>query len=437
MLKILFYFIFTEYEFKSLFKFVMNEILLIYNYKMSNLRNYENLQIIHSGPHGKIYKAKNKENKNIVCIKEIRKIGDSVNSEYLEQIKTIKSLKSENSVPIIEIIDTKEYLYIIMELCLINIEDYLNMREEGLSIEEIREILIQINNILKIMNDNKITFRNLKLSNILISLDQINKVSIKISCINNNNNNIESSRTKISLTKAPEIIESDNIDIKSDLWSLGIIIYYMLFKEYPYNGRTEVQLLNDINSGKILKETNDNELNDLLKKMICIDLNNRISWEEYFKNPFFKNEDRIKNPEFQFNCELHSKIVIGYCVDCQKNICEECYYEHHNHKYIPFNKIGINEEEINKTENLISDLEKNIQNINEMKENIILFVNQIKNIKDNILIYGNDEKNNFKNYYIEYLRLMKNKTKFEEKLNIIDLNISNILEEHEIIEIEL
>ncbi len=72
-----------------------------------------------------------------------------------------------------------------------------------------------------------------------------------------------------------------------------------------------------------------------------------------------------------------------------------------------------------------------------MKENIILFVNQIKNIKDNILIYGNDEKNNFKNYYIEYLRLMKNKTKFEEKLNIIDLNISNILEEHEIIEIEL
>ena len=72
-----------------------------------------------------------------------------------------------------------------------------------------------------------------------------------------------------------------------------------------------------------------------------------------------------------------------------------------------------------------------------MKENIILFVNQIKNIKDNILIYGNDEKNNFKNYYIEYLRLMKNKTKFEEKLNIINLNISNILEEHEIIEIEL
>ena len=134
-----------------------------------------------------------------------------------------------------------------MELCLINIEEYLNMRKEGLSIEEIREILIQINNILKIMNDNKITFRNLKLSNILISLDQINKVSIKISCINNNNNNIESSRTKISLTKAPEIIESDNIDIKSDLWSLGIIIYYMLFKEYPYNGRTEVQLLNDIN----------------------------------------------------------------------------------------------------------------------------------------------------------------------------------------------
>ena len=41
-----------------------------------------------------------------------------------------------------------------------------------------------------------------------------------------------------SLTMAPEVLKGEYnlISYKSDIWSLGIIIYYMLFKEYPYNG---------------------------------------------------------------------------------------------------------------------------------------------------------------------------------------------------------
>jgi len=39
---------------------------------------------------------------------------------------------------------------------------------------------------------------------------------------------------------------------------------------------------------KKLKKTNNNELNDLLERMICIDLNERISWDDYFNHSFFK-----------------------------------------------------------------------------------------------------------------------------------------------------
>ena len=49
---------------------------------------------------------------------------------------------------------------------------------------------------------------------------------------------------------APEILNGENYTLKSDIWSLGIIIYFMLNKEYPYNGKTEVLLFNDINSNK-------------------------------------------------------------------------------------------------------------------------------------------------------------------------------------------
>ena len=50
------------------------------------------------------------------------------------------------------------------------------------------------------------------------------------------------------ITMAPEILHGQNdlICDKSDIWSLGIIIYYMLFKEYPYKGQNEHQIIKSI-----------------------------------------------------------------------------------------------------------------------------------------------------------------------------------------------
>ena len=65
---------------------------------------------------------------------------------------------------------------------------------------------------------------------------------------------------------APEVLkdEKELINSKSDIWSLGIIIYYLLFKEYPYNRNGEYKILQDINSNKKLKKCNNEELNALL-----------------------------------------------------------------------------------------------------------------------------------------------------------------------------
>ena len=64
----------------------------------------------------------------------------------------------------------------------------------------------------------------------------------------------------------------------------------MLNKEYPYNGQTEMLLFKDINSGKKLKKCDNEELNDLINKMLKINVNERISWEEYFNHSFFNNQ---------------------------------------------------------------------------------------------------------------------------------------------------
>ena len=57
-----------------------------------------------------------------------------------------------------------------MDLCIINLEDYIKNRENKITINEIKEVLIKLNNVFKIKKKKKIIHRDLKPSNILISL---------------------------------------------------------------------------------------------------------------------------------------------------------------------------------------------------------------------------------------------------------------------------
>ena len=210
---------------------------------------YKDKILIEKGTYRPIYKAYDLNSKNYVAIKEIDKLKYKQinNSNFKENMKKI-NLKDTF---LEDIIETKEKYYIIMDLCLCNLEDYLNMRKDSLSIDEIREILIQLNEILKITEKENIIFKDLKPSNILITYSKIDEIKLKLYKISSNElinqtkvntNSIEG----ICLTTAPEILIRESISKQSDLWSLGIIIYYMLFKEYPYNCKNEYQIMKEI-----------------------------------------------------------------------------------------------------------------------------------------------------------------------------------------------
>ena len=52
-----------------------------------------------------------------------------------------------------------------------------------------------------------------------------------------------------------EVLKDEFYNEKSDIWSLGIIIYYMIFKDNPFKGKNDLILYND--SGKKINGTNN------------------------------------------------------------------------------------------------------------------------------------------------------------------------------------
>ena len=143
-------------------------------------------KIIGKGNYSIVYKAKNNKTGKYVAIKEINNQKYKINIKQLkEEIDEIQKINLDNIVKIEEIIELKNKLYIIMDLCSIDLNNYLLSRDKPLSINELKEILFQLNNIFKKLNEvNQMNIINIEISNILLNLNEVNKISIKLSYLN-------------------------------------------------------------------------------------------------------------------------------------------------------------------------------------------------------------------------------------------------------------
>ena len=116
-------------------------------------QKYSNFKNIGFGLYGTIYRAISKNDNKYVAVKEISKQKLSKSNKTIEKkVQVMDKLKNVNSVRLIELIESKNYYYIVMEYCEYNLENYLNVKRNApLSIDEIKKVLLDLNNTFKIM----------------------------------------------------------------------------------------------------------------------------------------------------------------------------------------------------------------------------------------------------------------------------------------------
>ena len=98
---------------------------------------------------------------------------------------------------------------------------------------------------------------------------------------------------------APEVIK-EVYDEKCDIWSLGVIFYVLLCGYPPFNGDTDVEIMQNVQKGKFVfpKEEWDDmskEVKDLITKMLTYEPSKRISAKKLLEHPWFSQyEEKIK-----------------------------------------------------------------------------------------------------------------------------------------------
>ena len=348
---------------------------------------YEYISTIGKGSYGIVRLYKDRKIKSMkYAIKSIKKDFFNLNSieNTLKEIEILRSLDHPNIVKYFESYEDENYLHIVMEYIpgesLYNIIKKNNNKKINFKEKEIKEIILNLLKVVSFLHKKKIVHRDLKLENILFSIPN-NYSSLKIIDFGLSSNFTLKKEKFIVGTPyymSPEMIEGI-YHYKSDLWSIGVILYSLITGKYPFNGKDKNEVFSLINSGKYNKKNLNKknysiEAKNLIKKIFTVDLNKRISIEDALNDDWFKlteNEnnnlivnfdiiDALKN--FQFNNLLKKEILYFFAkilkdseIDKLKNIFSfidkdnsgEINYENLKEMFKE-NNIDINEKELQK-----------------------------------------------------------------------------------------
>jgi len=266
---------------------------------------YEIIEKIGNGGMATVYKSKDRVLNRYVAVKILRD-EFTTDEEFIKRFRieaqSAASLTHPNIVSIFDVGNEGSLYYIVMELIKGKTLKEIITEENGpLPWKWSLNVVTQIASALETAHKNNIVHRDIKPHNIIITEDGIAKVTDFGIAKAVSNSTITAFGTTIGSVHyfSPEHARGGYTDAKSDLYSLGVVMYEMLTGRVPFDADTPVSVaLKHMQEEPVEpKELNENipqVVNDIIMKAMQKDVNLRYqSATEMLKdlNAALKNPD--------------------------------------------------------------------------------------------------------------------------------------------------
>jgi hypothetical protein len=272
--------------------------------KFSDL--YEMKEVIGKGKFGVVNLGIHKKTGQQVAIKILNKenIKTAEDKELVRiEIGILKLCHHPNIVRLLDHLENNDYIYIITEY----IEggtlgQYFKKKKFNFSERQATNIMMQIANGVKYLQQYGIVHRDLKPDNIMITQQNdygvIKIMDFGLSKIVSPNERMVDGYGTLSYV-APEVLLRTPYNKEVDIWSLGVILFYMLSGKLPFRGRKEQEVAEKIVYDPLEFdeddwETRSQRVQDLISCCLEKKKENRITIDEFINHPWFKKNMKQK-----------------------------------------------------------------------------------------------------------------------------------------------
>ncbi len=206
---------------------------------------YEILAKVGAGGMSDVYKAKDHVLGRFVAIKVLKQeFAEDVNfvTKFRTEAQSAAGLEHPNIVNIYDVGSEDGFHYIVMEYVEgITLKTYIEKKHQ-LSYKEAISIAIQVGRGIEAAHNKNIVHRDIKPQNIMISTEGKVKVTDFGIARAATSNTIHSDVMGSVHYSSPEQARNGFVDGKSDIYSLGIVMYEMVTGRVPFDGDTTVAI---------------------------------------------------------------------------------------------------------------------------------------------------------------------------------------------------
>lgn len=282
------------------------------------MNKYQILKTLGEGGYGKALLAIRRQDRSKCVIKEIllKNLKPKEISDAKKEVEILKALDSPFIVKYIDSFEDNGKLCIVMEYADggdLNMK--ITQRKVPFSEDEVLHYFIQIALALKCMHDRKILHRDIKGQNIFLCKDgRVKLGDFGIAKVLSSTGQFCQTQIGTPYYLSPEICDGQKYNSKTDVWSLGCILYELCALKHAFDARSMNALLASILRGKYqpIPPQYSQNVRGLIDRMLQKNHKDRPSINQIIKLPFiriklgdFLDEELLKD-------ELNHTILHGF-----------------------------------------------------------------------------------------------------------------------------
>ncbi|WP_160673789.1 serine/threonine-protein kinase [Clostridium sp. C8-1-8] len=244
--------------------------MLAAGYVLDN--KYKIIKVLGKGGMGTVYLCENIRLNNLWAIKETKR-NDKLDMNLISEANILKKLNNPGIPRVIDVFYEQDFIYMVEDYVEgQTLFDYINSNDVS-DLESIIAIILQVCDIIKYLHSftPAIIYRDLKPSNIMITKENsIILIDFGISRIYKFDKDTDTVSMGSSGYAAPEQHGAMQSCIQTDIYGIGMVMYFMVTKKVPFSG---AEPLIDENYGKAV----DQKLIKIIQKCVQVNIKDRYS----------------------------------------------------------------------------------------------------------------------------------------------------------------